>query len=140
MKISHKKQIFYILPTWRTVMKHESKAEFILHLYLLSWRPGELWLMTILWGLLFRNLVLCVAAYRRMLKPLKMLNSLYLNQKSCTNIACTMKADLIAKQNRYNTYLFVPSSHYCCWQWFWRWSLFAIPMQILTGFHISYTC
>ena len=74
MKISHAKQILYFLP----ILKGSDEALEQSWIYLVLifttlevWRALILLLKTILWGLLFGNLVSCVVAYGRMLKLLE---------------------------------------------------------------------
>ena len=68
MKISHKKQILNVLP----ILNNSDEAwawSWIYSAFIFSilevWRAVILLLKTILWGLLFGNLVPCVAVYRK---------------------------------------------------------------------------
>ena len=117
MKISQKKQILYVL----SILNGSDEAwgwSWIYFAFIFSilevWRAVILLLKTILWGLLFWSLVPCVATYRKTLRFAEIVTWLFLNEETRVNIACTMKADEITKQKRYDTYLFVSSCHYCC--------------------------
>ena len=89
---------------WRSTRANWIYFTFIFTI-LEAWTTVILLLKTILWEILFGNVVPCVAAYTKNAEASGSCCVIYVNEKSRVKNGCTMKADWKTKQKRYDTYI-----------------------------------